>query len=287
MVELTRARRIAIDTLEARLLGDLRPMLDDLLLEDLASPLRFIKSPEEIALARESVRFADICLERLLAEGANIISQGGTELDLMADCVGVAKAALKAAHGEVFAGTKMGITATVHSGPRAALPHGNVIARRPQRGEPVIAGIGASLGGYHSESGVTIVVGELSAEHRRVMTAMQACNDGAIAALVPGNTCDAVNAAAMAPLEAADLGAAIRHRIGHGMGVEGHEAPWLNPGEQTPIAAGMVFSNEPGVYRPNRDGYRTINTMIVHADRVEIPSRFQTNHPIADRVFAL
>jgi len=205
----------------------------------------------------------------------------------MADCTDVARAALKSAYGETFAGTKMGITATVHSGPRAALPHGNVIARKPQPGEPVIAGIGASLGGYHSESGITIIVGDMTPEHLRVMTAMQACNDGAIAALRPGNTCDAVNAAAMAPLEAAGLGAAIRHRIGHGMGVEGHEAPWLNPGEQTLIAAGMVFSNEPGVYRPNLDGYRTINTMIVHPDRVEIPSRFQTNHPIAERVFAL
>ena len=71
------------------------------------------------------------------------------------------------------------------------------------------------------------------------------------------------------------------------MGIEGHEAPWLAPGDGTEIRAGMVFSNEPGVYRPGRDGYRTINTMLVHADYVEIPSRFLRNHPIDQRIVAL
>ena len=119
------------------------------------------------------------------------------------------------------------------------------------------------------------------------MDAMQACNDAAIAALRPGVPCTAVNDTAMAPIRAAGLGDAIRHRIGHGMGIEGHEAPWLAPGDDTPVEAGMVFSNEPGIYRPGIDGWRTINTMIVGERGVELPSRFLSDHPWERRVIEL
>ncbi|MDF2800007.1 MAG: aminopeptidase family protein, partial [Devosia sp.] len=119
-----------------------------------------------------------------------------------------------------------------------------------------------------------MILGEVSPEQRRVMQAMERCNDAAVAALKPGARCQDVNEAALDALRSADLGDAIRHRIGHGMGLEGHEAPWLAPGDTTTVAPNMVFSNEPGVYRPGRDGFRTINTMLVGAQGVEIPSQF-------------
>lgn len=287
MVAQAKVRRLAIDTLDARHYAALTNELETLSLKDFAAPSRYIKSAEEIALTREAARFADLCLERLLAKGGELIAQGASELDLFADCTGFARKALLDIHGPAFLGTKLGISASVHSGPRAALPHGATGTRVPQAGDTLICGVGASLGGYHAESGITLIVGDISAEQRRVMTAMQACNDAAVAALVPGTSCAFVNRAALAELSAAGLGDAIRHRIGHGMGVEGHEAPWLAPGDDTPVAQGMVFSNEPGVYRPGRDGYRTINTMIVGPNGVEIPSRFQADHPIDTRVLAL
>ena len=287
MVCQSKASRIAIDLLDARQVTPLNTLIDELVLEDLAAPLRYVKTAEELELTRIAAGYADLCLERLFSEGGDIIAQGGSELDLLADCTGFALAALKRDYGAAFAGTKLGISASVHSGPRAALPHGATSSRKPQFGETLISGIGASLGGYHAESGVTLIIGEMSAEQRRVMQAMEACNDAAVAALKPGARCQDVNDAALDALKAADLGDAIRHRIGHGMGVEGHEAPWLAPGDMTEVLPNMVFSNEPGVYRPDRDGYRTINTMLVHADHIEIPSRFQARHPIDQRVIAL
>ncbi len=159
MIGETGARRLGIDALDARLLDATRARLTHLDLADHVRPERAVKHDDEIALIREAARFADLVLERLLAAGADLIRQGGSELDLMADCTGHARAALMTTHGAVFQGTKVGITASVHSGPRAALPHGAVLARRPQPGEPVIAGIGCSLGGYHAESGATFVCG--------------------------------------------------------------------------------------------------------------------------------
>jgi Xaa-Pro aminopeptidase len=68
------------------------------------------------------------------------------------------------------------------------------------------------------------------------------------------------------------------------MGAEGHEAPWLSPGDPTPAAPGMVFSCEPGIYRPEIDGWRCIETLIVTDGRTETPSRFQSDHPFDARV---
>lgn len=281
------ARAVGIDALDARLLDGVRALTTRLDLHDHAMDVRTVKLPEELALARAAARFADTFLHRLHSAGGDIIAQGGTEQDLMADAMAHARGALFAAHGQAFAGTPMGITASVHSGPRAALPHGAVLRRVPQPGETLIAGIGASLGGYHAESGATFILGQPTAEQTRIMAAMSACNDAGVAAARPGAACDAVDRAARDALRAAGLGDAIRHRIGHGMGLEGHEAPWLAPGDTTEIAPGMVFSNEPGVYRPGIDGYRTINTMIVTDTGCEVPSRFQSDCPAPQRVIAL
>jgi Xaa-Pro dipeptidase len=286
MIKQTGARRIAVDTMGAELLEPAQAMLERLDLIDHAKPERAVKGAAELPLIREAARFADLVLERLLVSGADIIQQGGTEDDLMADCTGHARKILSSTHSEAFQGTKMGITASVHSGPRAALPHGSVTARRPLTGEPIVAGIGCSLGGYHAESGVTLVLGEIGPEQWHVMEAMAEAGAATVDALERGWPCARVNEAALAAIRGAGLGDAIRHRIGHGMGVEGHEAPWLAPGDVTPTTPGMVFSCEPGVYRPGVDGWRTIDTLIVASDGVEVASRFQTRHPLETRVLS-
>jgi Xaa-Pro aminopeptidase len=116
------------------------------------------------------------------------------------------------------------------------------------------------------------------------MQAMTDANDATRDALARHLPCTQVNDAALAPIRAVGLGDAIRHRIGHGMGVEGHEAPWLSIGDLTPTAPGMVFSCEPGVYRPGHDGWRCIETLIVTEGATETPSRFQSTHSHDARV---
>ncbi len=287
MIEQAGAPRIAVDTLGAEHLAPARALVARLDLVDYVRPERAVKSEAELALVREASRFADLVLERLLEAGGDIIRQGGSEAELMADCTGHARAVLTATHGEAFQGTKVGITASVHSGPRGALPHGAVTHRRPRPGEPIIAGIGCSLGGYHAESGVTLVLGEISAEQRSVMEAMAEAGAATLEALALGRRCAEVNEAALGALRRAGFGEAIRHRIGHGMGVEGHEAPWLAPGDDTPASPGMVFSCEPGIYRPGLDGWRTIDTLIVGPEGVEVASRFLRTHPLDARVIPL
>ncbi len=253
----------------------------------IVNQMRWTKTPEELALVRQAAHYADVCLEHLRSVAADMIRAGATELELLRECLSATDARMSAEVGTMFRLGGGGIVGTIHSGPRAALPHGAPGTRRPQAGDTLIAGIGAAVGGYHAESGATFIIGEPTADQMRCLRAAAACNDVAIHALRVGNSCEAVNAAALDVLRDAGLGDFIRHRIGHGMGIQAHEPPWLAPGDQTPLAAGMVFSNEPGIYRPGVDGYRTINTMIVTDSAAEIPSRFLADHPPEARVIPI
>lgn len=249
--------------------------------------MRWTKTPEELALIEQAAFYADFCLEHLIAVAADMIRAGATELDLLRECVGAANARLNAEVGAVFRLRGGGVVGTIHSGPQAALPHGAPNTRQPRAGDTLIAGIGAAVGGYHAESGATFIIGEPTADQMRCLRAAADCNDAAIHALRVGTSCEAVNTAALSVLREAGLGEFIRHRIGHGIGLQGHEPPWLAPGDPTPLAAGMVFSNEPGIYRPGVDGYRTINTMIVTEGVARVPSRFLADHPPEARVIPI
>lgn len=284
MIERCAATYLAVDTLEAPVYLEAKTALTYLEARDLVTPLRAVKTPAELGLIRAAASFADLCLERILACAGEIIGSGGSELDILHDAVSFANTTLKEATGSAFEHTKTTVVGTVHSGPRAALPHGRTSQRVPERGDTLIAGIGACVGNYHAESGATFTAGRASAEQMRCLEAAQACDVAAALALGVGVTGAEVNEAALGVLRQAGFGEAIRHRIGHGMGVEGHEAPWLAPGGEVPCAVSMVFSSEPGIYRPGTDGYRTINTMILTETGVEIPSTFQARTPLAARV---
>jgi Xaa-Pro aminopeptidase len=285
-VRATHPRRahVAVDALDAGLWGAARERLPHLAIDPVGADVRALKDPAELDLIRAAARYADACLDAILEGGGAVIAAGGSELDVLELGVGAARALQVAELGDRFGPAKTTVVGTVHSGPRAALPHGRTSDRRPQPGEVLIAGIGAAVGGYHAESGATFAIGAANDDQRRCLVAAEDCHDAAVAALVPGNPCATVNTAGLDRLRAAGLGAFIRHRVGHAMGVQGHEGPWLAPGDATPIAVGMVFSNEPGIYRPGVDGYRTIDSMIVGASGVEIPSTFQARVPWAARV---
>ncbi|MEO0560680.1 MAG: Xaa-Pro peptidase family protein [Chloroflexota bacterium] len=251
---------------------------------EIANRLRWVKQPEELDCIRQAARYADLCLAHVRDQAPDIIRDGGTEIDILEAALGATIKQMREDLADTYARRLLKVVGTVHSGPRAALPHGETSTRTPQLGEPLIAGIGASVAGYHAESGATFMVGEANTERLGILHSMVACDAAGRNALQVGATCESVNKAALDVLRADGLEDAIRHRIGHGMGLQGHEAPWLAPGDQTHVTAGMVFSSEPGVYRPGNDGYRIINSFIVTEEGVEVPSRFLADHPPEARI---
>jgi Xaa-Pro aminopeptidase len=284
MVRESGAARLGIDTLTVDVY---RRLSAEVVITPMVTEMRWVKDPEELSLIEKAAGYADYCLEQVKANAADIIRSGGTELDILAQCITATRAKMQAEVGEVFRLSGGGVVGTVHSGERAALPHGSPIHRKPLYGEAMIAGIGASVGGYHAESGATFLIGEPVADRLRCLEAAAACDAAAANAARPGATCAEVNRAALAVLTNYGYGDAIRHRIGHGMGLQGHEGPWLAPGDETVLVPNMVFSSEPGIYRPGNDGYRTINTFIITDNMPVIPSRFLAKNPPLSRVLSL
>lgn len=147
-------------------------------------------------------------------------------------------------------------------GPDAALPHGGSAPRRIARGDVVLMDCGCTVHGYESDVSRTFVIGAApSAEQRRVWEQVAQGQKIAFAAARIGVPAGSVDDAVRRHYESLGYGPGYRlpglsHRTGHGIGMEGHEPVNLVHGEATPLAAGMCFSNEPGLYLPGRFGVR-------------------------------
>jgi len=149
----------------------------------------------------------------------------------------------------------------VAAGERGALPHGRASDRVLERGDMVVVDFGASAGGYHSDTTRTVVIGEPTPEQRQVIEAVRQAQNESMALMKPGVAADEVDRRARESL-AGDANA-FQHGLGHGIGLMVHEQPFLSPSDQTPLQAGMVITNEPGIYRPGWGGVRLEEMVLV------------------------
>ena len=235
---------------------------------------RYQKLKEEIDIITEAAKYADLTLEYLKENGKELINSETNERELVKICTEEAKKEMLKNLPADFDETPCNVVATIHSGPRGAFPHGKSLSRVPKRNETLICGVGACVGGLYAESGVTFILGEPSHDQMDIIKTMKEVNDEVIKNLKEGTECENINEIATAIYKESGYFEFVRHRIGHGMGFEGHEAPWLSPGDKTILKKNMIFSNEPGIYRPNIDGYRTISSMIVDVNNGKQISSF-------------
>jgi Xaa-Pro aminopeptidase len=126
----------------------------------------------------------------------------------------------------------------------------------------VLFDFGGVVDGYCSDFGRTIVAGEPSAELLHAYDVMLAAAEAGRAACRPGALAREVNAACRGPIEAAGLGEHFRHRMGHGIGLDVHERPFLSPEDETPLEAGMTFTDEPSIIVPGAFGLRIENVVV-------------------------
>jgi Xaa-Pro aminopeptidase len=132
------------------------------------------------------------------------------------------------------------------------------------------------MAGYCSDITRMFVVGEPTAEIRDTYDALAAAQELAVRAAVVGATCEDVDAVARRALATDGLADAFIHRIGHGIGLDAHEDPYLVAGNATPLAAGHAFSIEPGVYFPGRFGMRLEDIVVADPagpDRLNVAER--------------
>jgi Xaa-Pro aminopeptidase len=204
-------------------------------------PLRERKDADELAVLARSARVADDAMQAAWAA----CGAGVSEL-----AVAEAINAVFAAHGcePEFA--------LVGSGPNGAFPHHETGPRTLTEGDAVVIDLGGVLEGYHSDITRMAFVGEPTDRYREVHGVVEAAVVAATQATRPGATCGEVDRAARSVIEAAGFGEFFVHRTGHGLGLSGHEPPYLMAGSDVELAAGMVHSIEPGIYLPGELGVR-------------------------------
>ncbi|MEV6443817.1 Xaa-Pro peptidase family protein [Amycolatopsis sp. NPDC051716] len=218
--------------------------------------LRMRKDAAEIASLRE----AGAAIDRVHARVHEWLRPGRTEAEVGADI-----AAAIVEEGHVRADFVI-----VGSGPNGASPHHDVSERVIERGDVVVIDIGGPLpAGYNSDSTRTYAVGEpRDADVAETYAVLQRAQAAAVAAVKPGVTAEAVDAAARDVIAEAGFGEYFIHRTGHGIGLDVHEEPYIIAGNALPLEPGMAFSVEPGIYQPGRWGARIEDIVIVTEDGV-------------------
>jgi Xaa-Pro dipeptidase len=166
---------------------------------------------------------------------------------------------------------KMGLQggALVLLGASAALPHGTVKPQTLKEGDVVLIDGGCKVEGYESDVTRTSVFGKPSEKISRTFEIVRKSQDAALDAARAGRLSGTVDDAARGVVTSAGYGPDYKfftHRLGHGIGLDGHEHPYLVRGSKTTLEPGMTFSNEPGIYIPGEFGMRCEDDMVVAAD---------------------
>jgi Xaa-Pro aminopeptidase len=233
-------RYVHVDGLARAMRADPARAAHDVLLE-----LRGRKDEHELALMRR----ANELTQQAICAASQLVRPGMTGDEL--------GAIVKHAH------TRLGLRGHWDLslfGPAAAKPHGKDRSRPLERGDMILVDTGGSLHGYQSDNTRSWVFD--AAPTKRQLTVWNAVRDAqrrAFEAIAPGVAAKRVDAAARESLDASGLNqgySAFTHRLGHGIGLEGHEAPYFDGGSEVILAAGMTFSDEPGLYYPGEFGVR-------------------------------
>ncbi|MEM7720952.1 MAG: Xaa-Pro peptidase family protein [Pseudomonadota bacterium] len=225
---------------------------------DTLGPLRMRKDADEFAELRRNAAIDDDAMEAVF--GA--LRPGMTELE----------AAQIARDSFVQAGARPLFT-IVASGTNGAFPHHATGERKLAPGDAVVIDIGARIGDFSSDITRMAAIGHPPEGYTDIHAIVENAVQAALAAARPGVPARTVDQAARKVITDAGYGAAFVHRTGHGMGLEGHEPPWITETSETVLEPGMAFSIEPGIYLPGRFGIRLEEIVILHEDGPEILSR--------------
>ena len=246
--------------LEFRYVKNAAPEADFPDASDVLAQLRLRKDRTEVEAMRRAVQIAQSALEATIP----LIKIGMTEKELSAELV---MQLFK--HGSE---PEMPFSPIVSSGPNSANPHASPSDRKLQAGDLLVVDWGAAHGGYISDLTRTFAVGEVDAEYAKIHKIVQEANAAGRAASKPGVPCASVDKAARDVIEQAGYGKYFTHRTGHGIGMEGHEDPYMRGDNMQLLEPGMAFTVEPGIYLAGRNGVRIEDNVVITESGADVLS---------------
>jgi Xaa-Pro aminopeptidase len=217
--------------------------------------LRLVKSPDEIEKLRSVAWIAGRAFDRVLPA----IRPGLRERDV---------AFLLEQTFRELGAEGPSFETIVAAGERGALPHGRASDRVIEEGDMVVVDFGARAAGYNSDTTRTVVLGKPKPEQLRLIDAVRRAQRESMALMLPGTTADAVDKRAREVL--AEETHAFAHGLGHGIGLQVHERPFLSGSDQTALQSGMVITNEPGIYIPDWGGVRLEEMVLITDNGPEV-----------------
>jgi len=242
--------------LEARVLERFAPDIELVPVDDLYAELRMVKGPSELAAMRRAARVAEDAFVTWVSQ----LRAGMTEREAAALLVA----------GLLGGGADgLSFSPIVASGPNGALPHATPGERKFAPGDWIVVDWGAQVDGYCSDLTRSVVMGEPHGRLAEIHPLVVAANAAGRAAAAPGEAAEDVDAAARAVIDEAGYGPQFFHRLGHGLGMEEHEPPYIVSGNRLRLQPGMTFTVEPGVYLPGVGGVRIEDDVVVTEAGVE------------------
>lgn len=227
--------------------------------------MRLVKYPEEILMHREASRISDAMVVAGVELIRDAMAFGGdlpSEIEIESYVSRHAMKIMYEQHDELMLvqGLASGL---VYSGARSAFPHGMPTGNPIRRGESIILSLGCRVGGRAAESERTLFIGEPSKEQEGHYAVAYEAQRMATAALLAGKSCASADNLALAYIRNSGMSDYLLHRVGHGMGIMFHEAPWVEGGDQTILVPGMITSSEPAIFVHGFAGYRIADTVLI------------------------
>jgi Xaa-Pro dipeptidase len=219
--------------------------------EDVITSMRMQKDASEILAMRKAVQIAQDALLATLP----FIKPGRTEKAIASELV-----SQLLRHGS---SGEMPFMPIVSGGPNSANPHATPTDRPIQPGDLLVIDWGAAWDGYFSDLTRTFAIGSVDAEYQHIHAIVQQANAAGRAAGKPGVPASDVDRAARKIIDDAGYGNFFTHRTGHGLGMEGHEPPYMRSDNSLILSPGMTFTVEPGIYLPGRNGVRIEDDMVI------------------------
>ncbi|MGH7545877.1 MAG: M24 family metallopeptidase, partial [Gemmatimonadota bacterium] len=222
--------------------------------EPVLGPLRIKKSPAEVAMIRRGVEITEAAIAVTFAR----LDTGMTDRD-------VARLLSDEMRNRGAEGGGL-----VQFGPTSALPHGGTEGRRLELGMPVLIDAGCQVHSYTSDITRMHFFGSAPpAKYVEVYNTVLGAQTAAVELARPGVECQALDRVARQVIEQAGYGRFFTHRLGHGIGMDGHEPPYLVEGNELTLEPGMTFTIEPGIYLPGEWGVRIEDDFVVTKDGLQ------------------